>query len=300
MHSLDVRRLSKTYDDGVRALKDVSLSISDGLYGLLGPNGAGKSTLMRTVATLQTPDCGTVRFDGIDACEQPEELRRRLGYLPQEFGVYPNVSARRLLDHLAVLKGLRPRSERRKQVDALLQRTNLEEHRDRAVADFSGGMRRRFGIAQALLGDPELLIVDEPTSGLDPEERHRVHDLLSEVGEEMVVLLSTHIVDDVHRLCSRMAVLCEGRIVEEGDPERLTGRLDGRVWRKTVARDEVEAHRESMDVISHHLHAGRVRLRVRAERCPGEGFEPAEPELEDVYFTALRSTPSSPSLPRAY
>lgn len=288
MHALEIRNLSKTYTTGVEALRGVSLSVPRGIFGLLGPNGAGKSTLMQTIATLQEPDAGTILFDGTDVLEEPDSLRTRLGYLPQEFGVYSRVSARRLLDHLAVLKGVGPKSERAAQVDALLGLVNLGEHRDRAVEDFSGGMRRRFGIAQALLGDPELVIVDEPTSGLDPEERVRFQNLLSEIGEERVVLLSTHIVDDVRTLCSRMAILADGRVRLEGEPGRLLDRLEGRVWQRIVPREAVDGYLRTTSVISARLLAGRIRLRVEAGTRPGEGFEPIEPELEDLYFTTLR------------
>jgi ABC-type multidrug transport system ATPase subunit len=285
---LSITDLSKTYPNGVQALSGVSLDIGSGLFGLLGPNGAGKSTLMRTLATLLEPDAGRVTLDGADVLADPQRHRRRLGYLPQDFGVYPGVSAAALLDHLAVLKGVSDRRARAAQVDALLQRTNLYAHRRRAVDGFSGGMRRRFGIAQALLGDPRLVIVDEPTAGLDPEERHRFHDLLSEIGERVIVVLSTHIVEDVRQLCPRMAVLSEGRVLLEGEPDRLVERLQGRVWRKTVERGEVERYRASLPVLSTRLHSGRTRVQVLADAAPEPGFEPVPPDLEDVYFSALR------------
>jgi ABC-type multidrug transport system ATPase subunit len=282
---LTITDVSKTYPNGVAALKGVSLSIGNGLFGLLGPNGAGKSTLMRTLATLQEPDAGQVTLDGRDVLADPQAHRRRLGYLPQEFGVYPGVSAEALLDHLALLKGVG--AGRAEQVDALLRRTNLHAHRRRAVDGFSGGMRRRFGIAQALLGDPRLLIVDEPTAGLDPEERHRFHDLLSEIGQRVIVVLSTHIVEDVRQLCPRVAVLSEGRILLEGEPDRLVERLAGRVWRKTVERDRVDEYRRAMPVLSTRLHSGKTRVQVLADAAPEPGFEPVAPDLEDVYFSAL-------------
>ena len=284
---LTITGLSKTYANGVAALKGVSLSIGNGLFGLLGPNGAGKSTLMRTLATLQEPDAGAIALDGKDVLADPQSHRRRLGYLPQDFGVYPGVSAESLLDHLALLKGVTDRRARAEQVGALLQRTNLHAHRRRAVDGFSGGMRRRFGIAQALLGDPRLVIVDEPTAGLDPEERHRFHDLLSEIGERVIVVVSTHIVEDVRQLCPRVAVLSEGRILLEGEPDRLVERLAGRVWRKTVERERVEEYRRTMPVLSTQLHSGRTRVQVLADAPPEPGFEPVAPGLEDVYFSAL-------------
>ena len=285
---LSIAGVSKTYPNGVRALRGVSLEIGSGLFGLLGPNGAGKSTLMRTIATLQEPDEGRIALDGIDVLADPQAMRLRLGYLPQEFGVWPGVSALSLLDHLALLKGIASRSERADQVDALLRLTNLHDHRKRAVESFSGGMRRRFGVAQALLGDPRLLVVDEPSAGLDPEERNRLHDVLGEVGERRIVLLSTHIVEDVRQLCGRMAVLAGGRVLLEGAPESLVAALAGRVWRRLVPREEVPALFEAHAVLSTRLRAGRVELRVLAEARPPGDFETAEPDLEDAYFAALR------------
>jgi ABC-2 type transport system ATP-binding protein len=290
---LQIQGLSKTYANGVVALRDVDLSIGNGLFGLLGPNGAGKSTLMRTLATLQAPDAGSITLDGRDVFADAQAHRRRLGYLPQEFGVYPGVSAVELLDHLALLKGVARRAERTEQVDALLQRTNLHPHRRRAVDTFSGGMRRRFGIAQALLGDPRLIVVDEPTAGLDPEERHRFHDLLSEIGERVVVVLSTHIVEDVRQLCPRVAILAGGRVQLEGDPAQLVGALAGRVWRKTVDRGEVDRYRATLPVLSTQRHAGRIRVQVLADAAPGPGFEAVEPDLEDVYFSVLAAAPAA-------
>jgi ABC-2 type transport system ATP-binding protein len=287
---LEISGLSKTYANGVQALRDVTLSIGSGLFGLLGPNGAGKSTLMRTLATLQEPDRGRLTLDGHDVLADPQSHRRRLGYLPQEFGVYPGVSAGDLLDHLALLKGVSDRASRRTQVDALLARTNLHAHRRQAVDTFSGGMRRRFGIAQALLGDPRLVIVDEPTAGLDPEERHRFHDLLGEIGEKVIVILSTHIVEDVRQLCPRVAVLAGGRVLLDGEPDRLVETLAGRVWRKTVDRDRLDAYRAALPVLSTQRHAGRTRIQVLADAAPEPGFEPVAPDLEDVYFAALQGT----------
>lgn len=283
---LTISNLSKTYDNGVKALNNVNLTIPKGMYGLLGPNGAGKSSLMRTIATLQTPDSGTIEFDGINVVESPNELRQRLGYLPQDFGVYPRVSAYDLLDHLAVLKGLDNKSERKEAVDGLLAHTNLYQHKDKAVSGFSGGMRQRFGIAQALLGDPDLLIVDEPTAGLDPEERNRFHNLLVSLGEEKVIILSTHIVDDVSELCPNMAVLGAGRILLEGNPIALTNHLEGRIWRKSVSQAEFKDIEANMMVISQRLFAGRTVVHVMADSQP-EGFEAAPANLEDVYFSTL-------------
>jgi ABC-type multidrug transport system ATPase subunit len=284
---LSIVDVSKTYSNGVKALRGVSLEVGTGLFGLLGPNGAGKSTLMRTIATLQEPDSGRISLDGLDVLADPQGLRSRLGYLPQEFGVYPGVSAQVLLEHLALLKGVTNRKARAEQVDALLHLTNLHAHRRKAVESFSGGMRRRFGIAQALLGDPRLVIVDEPSAGLDPEERHRLHDLLSEIGERRIVLLSTHIVEDVRQLCTRMAVLSEGRVLLEGEPGPLVQALAGRVWRKTVAREEVAACRAALPVLSTQLRAGRMQVQILADARPDAGFEPVAPDLEDVYFAAL-------------
>jgi ABC-type multidrug transport system ATPase subunit len=282
---LTITGLSKTYASGVRALQDVTLQIDYGLYGLLGPNGAGKSTLMRTLATLQTADAGTVTLDGHDIFADPLAHRRRLGYLPQDFGVYPGIPADDLLDHLALLKGVTRRHDRRAQVEALLHRVNLHSHRRQAVSTYSGGMRRRFGVAQALLGSPRLVIVDEPTAGLDPEERHRFHDLLSEVGEHLTVVLSTHIVDDVRQLCSRMAVLADGRVCLEGHPADLVTRLDGRLWRATVGREDLGRMRAAHSVLSARLSAGRYRVHVVADSRPSPAFDPASPDLEDVYFS---------------
>ena len=284
---LKIADLSKTYPNGVEALKNVSLEIPAGMYGLLGPNGAGKSTLMRTIATLQQPDQGTSALDGLDALQQPAELRQKLGYLPQDFGVYPRISALDMLDHMAVLKGFTRKKERRDLVDNLLRQTNLYDVRKKALAGFSGGMRQRFGIAQALIGDPQLIIVDEPTAGLDPEERNRFLNLLSDIGENKVVILSTHIVDDVTNLCPRMAIIAKGEIVREGRPSDLINDLRGSVWVKTVDRADVEEYRDLHTVISAQLFAGRTVLHVLSDNDPGEGFEPHDPDLEDVYFATL-------------
>lgn len=286
---LTISNLSKTYPNGVRALDSVSLTVGRGLFGLLGPNGAGKSTLMRTISALQEPDAGEITLDGLNVLAQPQELRKRLGYLPQDFGVYPGISALTLLDHVAVLKGITNKGERREQVQSLLALTNLWDVRKNAVSTFSGGMRQRFGIAQALLGKPSLIIVDEPTAGLDPEERNRFHNLLSEIGEDAVVLLSTHIVEDVSDLCPRMAILAGGRVLVEGEPARLIAQLDGRLWRKTVAKADVPRYRASHRVISTHLFAGQTQVHVIGDERPEAGFEPVAADLEDVYFTFLAS-----------
>ncbi len=285
---LSIRNLSKTYGNGVRALVDVSLEVPAGMFGLLGPNGAGKSTLMRTLATLQEPDSGTIRFDGIDVLSDKQALRQVLGYLPQDFGVYPKVSAETLLDHFAVLKGLANGRERRAVVKALLERTNLWAVKDQKLGTFSGGMRQRFGIAQALIGEPKLVIVDEPTAGLDPEERNRFLNLLAEIGENVVIILSTHIVADVTDLCPRMAILAGGELQVSGEPRQVIAGLEGQIWWKTVTRPELARYETEFEVLSRRLAAGRTVIHVWSESDPGEGFEGIAPDLEDVYFHALR------------
>jgi len=287
MTMLTVKGLTHVYENGVRALDNVTIAVPPGMFGLLGPNGAGKSTLMRTIATLQTPTAGTITFDGIDVIAAPEQLRRTLGYLPQDFGVYPRVSAEAMLDHMAVLKGIAGRGERKATVDALLHQVNLWNVRKKAIAGFSGGMRQRFGIAQALIGNPRLIIVDEPTAGLDPEERNRFLNLLGAVSDVVVVILSTHIVEDVTDLCPRMAVLGDGRILLEGVPADLIARLHGRIWRKTIDRAALDDERAAHHVISNRLLAGRTVIHVEADALPGPGFEPAQGGLEDVYFATL-------------
>ena len=283
---LELSGVSHVYPNGTRALDDVSLFIPRGMYGLLGPNGAGKSTLMRTIATLQTPTAGTIRFGELDILAQPDALRERLGYLPQDFGVYPRVSAYQMLDHMAVLKGITGKGERRAVVETLLDETNLWAVRGKAIAGFSGGMRQRFGIAQALIGQPDLIIVDEPTAGLDPEERNRFLNLLAGIGENIVVILSTHIVDDVADLCPRMAVLAGGRVQLEGVPRDLIEQTHGRVWQRTIDHDRLEEYRESHEVISHRFFAGRIVIHVLSDHQP-QGFESVQAGLEDVYFTTL-------------
>jgi ABC-type multidrug transport system ATPase subunit len=286
MH-LAIRGVSKTYTNGVRALRDVTLDIPRGMYGLLGPNGAGKSTLMRTIATLQEPDAGTITLGDIDVVREKARVRRTLGYLPQEFGVYPGVSAERLLDHFAVLEGFTDRATRRRVVEALLRQTNLWDVRRERLGGYSGGMRQRFGIAVALLGNPSLIIVDEPTAGLDPAERVRFLNLLSEIGEQAVVILSTHIVEDVAELCSRMAIIDRGQIQLEAEPLAAIAALRGRVWRRFVAKAELPEVERNHRVISTRLQAGRTLVHVYAESLPGADFEPAEPDLEDVYFSVM-------------
>src|SRR5687767_13366030 len=284
---LHIRDVSKTYPNGVQALKDVTLTIPAGMYGLLGPNGAGKSTLMRILATLQEPDVGTIRLGDLDVVQQKDEVRRTLGYLPQEFGVYPKVSAVELLDHFALLKGIAARSARREIVDALLRQTNLWDVRKQTLGGYSGGMRQRFGVAVALLGNPKLLIVDEPTAGLDPAERVRFLNLLSELGENSVVLLSTHIVEDVSELCTRMAIIDQGEILLEAEPLRAMDDLRGRIWRRVISKPELPALEREHAVISTKLLAGRTVARVYSDAAPGPDFEPAEPDLEDVYFSTM-------------
>jgi ABC-type multidrug transport system ATPase subunit len=284
---LSIEQLTHVYPNGTRALDNVTLQIPRGMFGLLGPNGAGKSSLMRCLATLQIPSSGTIRFGDIDLRSEPARLRATLGYLPQDFGVYPRVSALDMLDHLAVLKGIASRAERRETVEALLQQVNLWDVRKRAIAGFSGGMRQRFGIAQALIGNPQLIIVDEPTAGLDPEERNRFNNLLAEIGEQVVVILSTHIVDDVTDLCSRMAILVNGRIVAQDTPAALIESLAGRVWTRAIDKAELPEYRKQFEVIATRLRAGRTQIHVLSDAAPDPRFEPVPGGLEDVYFATL-------------
>ncbi len=285
---LEIKNLSKTYSNGVKAIDGVNLTLEHGMFGLLGPNGAGKSSLMRTIATLQQPDTGSIKFDGIDVLKNPQDLRLKLGYLPQDFDVYPRISAFDLLNHMAVLKGLNNKSERKKAVEGLLYQTNLWDARKKAVSSFSGGMKQRFGIAQALLGDPQLIIVDEPTAGLDPEERNRFHNLLSDIGENKVVILSTHIVDDVEELCSDFAILADGAIQVQGKPHDLTVQLKGKVWKKAIAKKEVDEARKQYQVISTKLKAGQTLIHVLSDDdLTAQGFEEVIPDMEDVYFSTL-------------
>ena len=284
---LHLKGIKHVYPNGTRALDGVTISIGKGMFGLLGPNGSGKSSLMRTIATLQTPTAGDIKFGDIDVLTQPDRLRATLGYLPQDFGVYPRVSAYDMLDHMASLKGVVSAADRRATVETLLVQTNLWSVRTKALAGFSGGMRQRFGIAQALIGNPELIIVDEPTAGLDPEERNRFYNLLVEIGENVVVILSTHIVEDVVDLCPRMAVLAAGRIQLEGSPSELIARSRGNIWAKTIARDKLEELKAVHEVISTRLFAGRTIVHVLSDQDPGDGFSPVEGGLEDVYLSAL-------------
>ncbi|HUI99229.1 MAG TPA: ABC transporter ATP-binding protein [Usitatibacter sp.] len=284
---LVIRDLSKRYGNGVQALDRVSLAIGPGMFGLLGPNGAGKSTLMRTLATLQEADGGSAMLDGIDVLREKDRVRRLLGYLPQEFGVYPKVTAQDMLDHFARLKGITDPRARKAVVDALLERTNLAAVRKQKLGGFSGGMRQRFGIAQALIGNPRLIIVDEPTAGLDPEERVRFHNLLADIGREVIVILSTHIVDDVADLCPRFAVIHKGRVLLEGEPGAAVARLEGRMWRRSVEREALASLQSSAPVVSSRLQAGRTVVRAYSGTSPGPGFEAVAAELEDVYFTAV-------------
>jgi ABC-2 type transport system ATP-binding protein len=286
--ALSINNLSKTYPNGVKALKNLSLSIGNSMFGLLGPNGAGKSSLMRTIATLQDPDSGTISLDGIDVLRQKDQVRRVLGYLPQEFGVYPKISALDMLHHIGVMKGMTSSAERKETVDALLHQTNLWDVRKKALATFSGGMKQRFGIAQALLGNPRLIIVDEPTAGLDPAERNRFLNLLSSLGSDRTVILSTHIVDDVRQLCPRMAIIASGELLLEGSPNDTLAALNGKIWSKVVATEgDVRAIETQLQVISTHLVGGQHEIRVYAASSPGEGFHSVESGLEDVYFLNL-------------
>jgi len=284
MLELRIEGLSKTYQNGVKALQDVSLTIPTGMFGLLGPNGAGKSTLMRTIATLQEADSGSIALGDIDVLREKDKVRRLLGYLPQEFGVYPRITAEGMLNHFAVLKGIANARERRDTVNALLQRTNLYDARKQNLSTFSGGMRQRFGIAQALLGNPKLIIVDEPTAGLDPEERVRFHNLLAEIGENVVVILSTHIVEDVSDLCSQMAIISGGRVLMSGDPQEAVRALSGKVWRRVIGKQELEEFQSRYTVISTKLVSGRTVIHTVSDTRPDPTFEPIAASLEDVYF----------------
>jgi len=285
---LKIQGLSKTYPNGVKALDNVSLTIPRGMYGLLGPNGAGKSTLMRTLATLQEPDSGTAVLGDVDVLRQKEEVRRRLGYLPQDFGVYPRISAQDMLDHIALLKGIVNRKERKAIVEAMLLRCNLHDDRKKALVSFSGGMRQRFGIAQALLSSPQLLIVDEPTAGLDLGERNRFYNLLSEIGEQVIVILSTHIVEDVMDLCTNMAIIHQGKVLFQGKPEAAISELKGRIWHRSISKTDLPAFEERYKIISNRLVGGRPFLHVLSEQPLNGGFSPSTPDLEDVFFTKIR------------
>ena len=285
--NLEIKNLSKTYDNGVEAMKDVNISIGKGMFGLLGPNGAGKSTLMRTIATLQDADAGTVHFGDIDVAKEPDALRRILGYLPQEFGVYPSVTAEEVLNHIADLKGIANKKERKEVVEALLQKINLYDVRKKKLGTYSGGMKQRFGIGQALLGDPQLIIADEPTAGLDPIERNRFYNLLSEIGENIVVILSTHIVEDVSTLCNDMAIMGDGEVLLTGSPEDIEASLDGKLWELQIQKSELTSYESEFNVISSSFHMGKLIITVVADEQPSEKFTAKVPALEDAYFNVL-------------
>ena len=286
---LQIRDLNKTYSNGVQALKNVNLDIPQGMFGLLGPNGAGKSSLMRTLATLQQADSGTATLGDIDILKDKDKVRQILGYLPQEFGVYPKVSAINMLDHIASLKGVSNKSERKDLVASLLVKTNLWQVRNKSLGTYSGGMKQRFGIAQALIGDPRLIIVDEPTAGLDPTERVRFHNLLSEIGENTIVILSTHIVDDISNLCNNMAIINLGKVVLKGNPGELTESIKGKIWKKIIKKEELESYKANLQVISTHLKAGKTIIHVLNENQPDTTFETSPADLEDVYFSEITS-----------
>lgn len=286
---LKIENLSKTYPNGVQALKNISLTIPQGMFGLLGPNGAGKSSLMRTMATLQKADTGSIQMGDIDILKDTDKVREILGYLPQEFGVYPKVTSYKMLDHIASLKGISKKGERKDLVEALLNKTNLWHVRNKNLGTYSGGMKQRFGIAQALIGSPKLIIVDEPTAGLDPAERVRFHNLLSEIGENTIIILSTHIVEDVANLCKDMAIICLGEVVAQGNPTELTQRVQGKIWKKMIDKQDLDALKAEHQVISTHLKAGRTMIHVHSESQPDKTFEASPANLEDVYFTEITS-----------
>lgn len=287
MNTLTIKNLTKTYPNGIKALNGINLEITNGMFGLLGANGAGKSSLMRTIASLQEPSSGSITFNDSNIVQNPDHIRKHLGYLPQEFGVYPKISAEKLLNHLAVLKGILDKKERKEQVTALLQQVNLYQHRKKSVYTFSGGMRQRFGIAQALLANPQVIIVDEPTAGLDPEESNRFLNLLSEIGENVIVILSTHIVEDVRNLCPKMAILSNGEIISEGSPTELVASIEGKVWTKIIPKKDIQIYKKAFDVISTKLIAGETQIRVLSDTKPEAGFDVIAPNLEDFYFTTL-------------
>lgn len=284
---LVIKNLSKTYPNGIKAINDISLTIEPGMFGLLGPNGAGKSSLMRTIATLQEPDSGSVQLGDIDVLHQKQELRKVLGYLPQEFGVYPKITAYELLNHMAILKGITNKTERKDLVNALLERVNLDKFKKKAVGGFSGGMRQRFGIAQALIGNPQLVIVDEPTAGLDPGERNRFYNLLAEIGEQVIVILSTHIVEDVRELCSKMAIINQGSLLYHGEPETAMNELDGVIWQKSIEKTEMETYASQYQIISNKLVGGKPIIHIFSAENPENGFKPVDADLEDVFFSRV-------------
>jgi len=284
---LVISHVSKTYSNGLKALNDINLTISPGMFGLLGPNGAGKSTLMRTIATLQDPDAGSIMLGEINIVKQKEELRKMLGYLPQDFGFYPKVNAEDMLHHFAVLKGINNKAERKELCDALLHQTNLFEARKRNLSEYSGGMRQRFGIAQALLGSPKLIIVDEPTAGLDPAERNRFHNILSDLGENIIVILSTHIVEDIKNLCPRMVIMNRGQVLLDGKPSDTIRDMKNRIWSMVIDKSELEAYKEKYKIISAKIVEGRLLIHVKSDGIPEASFEAVEPDLEDVYFSNI-------------
>lgn len=284
---LTITNLSKTYSNGLKALDNISMEISNGMFGLLGPNGAGKSSLMRTIATLQEPDSGSITLGDIDVIKQKTEVRKALGYLPQDFGFYPKVTAADMLEHFAVLKGIANAKERKEVCDALLQQTNLYEARKRNLSDYSGGMRQRFGIAQALLGNPKLVIVDEPTAGLDPMERNRFHNLLSEIGENVIVILSTHIVEDVRNLCSNMVIMNQGKILLSGKPSDTIESMNGKIWSKLIDKEQLTEHKNQFKVISTKIVEGKILIHTFNETQPTPDFAPVKADLEDVYFSTI-------------
>lgn len=291
---LKIEKLSKTYPNGVQALKAVSLEVSSGMFGLLGPNGAGKSTLMRTIATLQKADEGEIDLDGCDVLQEKDKVRQILGYLPQEFGVYAEVTAELMLNHIALLKGIADTKERKETVLYILQQTNLYDVRKRKLGGFSGGMKQRFGIAQALVGNPKLLIVDEPTAGLDPEERNRFHNILSEISENRIVILSTHIVDDIQVLCNHMAIIHDGRILLSGQPEKAIENLKGKIWKKIIEKQDIAEYDNRFNLIRSNLFGGNLQIHVWSEDRPDDSFSPEKPDLEDVYFSIIKNGNSTP------
>jgi ABC-type multidrug transport system ATPase subunit len=286
---LRIQNLSKTYANGTKALNNISLNIQQGMFGLLGPNGAGKSTLMRTIATLQDADSGSITLDGQDVSSNKQAIREKLGYLPQDFGLYPRINAEVMLDHIAQMKGVGNKKERKQLVESLLNKVNLYSHRKKNLGTYSGGMRQRFGIAQALVGNPSLIIVDEPTAGLDPSERNRFYNLLSEIGENTIVILSTHIVEDVSTLCSNMAIICAGELLMQGKPKEGIALLEGRIYQKAIQKENLPSYQADYRVISTKLIEGRLSLRVESDSAPSNGFEPVQADLEDVYFSHISS-----------
>ena len=286
MNHLSIKNLCKTYANGVKAINNISLEIGNGMFGLLGPNGAGKSSLMKTIVGLQSTDSGAIIFNGVDVLSEPSFIKKHLGFLPQDFGVYPKISAYELLNHMAILKGVNHATERKEQILALLDKVNLYQHLKKEVHTFSGGMRQRFGVAQALLGNPQIVIVDEPTAGLDPEERNRFNSLLSGISEEVIIILSTHLVEDVRNLCSNMAIMQDGTVLAYGEPEHLIKELNGKIWHKEITKDALETYKEDLHVISSQFIAGKMSIHVLTENPP-QDFQPVLPSLEDVYFATL-------------